>query len=634
MSSRYITKRSVVIQNWYGGAASSKKHGTTASFAYSRHIDFRKDTAGFSILPKTVKETGSTITGIVTQMIQLPSGKIVAIDDAGGVYTRTPGGVWAKNGTSLTDTTCGMVYQFQHDTIYIPGLTAMHSITNADGRFSGGVFTVNNATFGPSLDDSATSSVSIYSTTSAINEGATHVLAISPDIEPLYSVKIWVTTKGTGDLTVTMHDAANNLLGSTTLSSASVINGALNEFVFTTPVRMSAKPNPSTYHFHITHNAAGTASAIGTSTVGDFSGARFETYGNRFVDPINNFHPAIDFLQYLVFGNERYLSVWEPISQAAPSNTEYLRHKLTFEPGFEVCGLAKYNEFLAIAVEKRSTSSNIEVQEGRIYFWDGTAPTFNFYIPVPEGSPYSLFSYKNYLSWNAGGAWWMYNGGEPVKIKTFPGTDSEFSDTTDLTIVNPNMSTVRRGIFLSGYPTTTTNQSLQHGVYSWGAVEKNFPDGLGYSYTISTDTRLNTGSNNLTIGMVKNFGDKLFTSWRDGSNYGVDVVDNNSDPFAEATMENLIIDNGAPHRTKLGLERVVTFEALPAGCTVTPKHKLDRAANWTSGIAAGPGDTEIRMNIDDRYKEIQLAVDLTATTATPKIIADTYTYDNLVSESN
>lgn len=638
-----MSKQDFVEQSWFGGKSSSSKVGTPSSFSYSRHMDFRKDPGALSLLPKTVKESGTVVTDLITQMVQLPSGKIVAIGDAGGVYVRTTGGSWSKNGTTLTNTACGMVYHYQHDTIYIPGLTAMHSITNADGRFSGGVFTVNSNWFGASLDQSATDSTQIYTTTTTITESITHRLTFTPTIEPLYSVKIWVTTKGTGDLTVTVHDAANNLLGSKLLTAASLTNGALNEFVFSTPIRQSAKPNPSTYHVHITHDAAGTASTIGTATAGVLSAlvssvetavARYETYGNRFVSPINGFHPASPFLQYLLFGNERYLTAWEPIIPANPTNTEYVRHKLTFEPGFEVCGLADYNEFKAIAVEKRSTSNTTEVQEGRVYFWDGTAPTFNYYVPVPEGSPFSLFSYKNVLYWSAGGSWWAYAGGEPVKLKSFPNTDSEFSDATDNTIVNPNMAAVRRGIFLMGYPSTTTNLSLQHGIYSWGAVDKNYPDAFGYSYTISTATRLNTGANNLKIGMIKSYGDKLFVSWRDGSSYGVDIVDNNSDPFVEATLETLIINNGRPDKTKLALERVLTFEALPTGCTVTPKYKADRAANWTSitdvgGSAAIAGATEVRMNMDVRYKEIQFAIDVVATTTTPRITSDVYTYENL-----
>lgn len=617
-----MAKSPIIIDSWFGGQSTSSKVGTPSSFAYSRHIDFRKDPGAISVLPKTVKETGSTVTGLVTQMVQLPSGKIVAIDDAGGVYTRTTSGVWAKDAATLTDTACGMVYHFPHDTIYIPGLTAMHSITNADGRFSGGVFTVNNSTFGASLDDSATSSANTYTTTTSVNEGATHLLSVTPDIEPLYSIKIWVTTKGTGDLTVTMHDAANNLLGTKTVAVGSITNGALNEFVFATPVRMAAQPAPSTYHFHITHNGAGTASTIGAGTASDFSTARFETYGNRFVDSVNNFHPAIAYAQYLVFGNERYLSAWEPISQASPGNTEYVRHELTFEPGYEICGLATYNEFLAIAVEKRSTTATSDFQDGRVYFWDGVSPEFTYFIPVPEGSPFSLYSYKDLLYWNAGGAWWAYAGGEPVKLKTFPSTDSEYSDLADSTIVNPNMAAVRRGVFLMGYPTSTTNQSLQHGVYSWGAIEKNYPDSFGYSYTISTGTRLNTGSNNLRIGMIKSYGDKLFIAWRDGANYGVDVVSNDSDPFAEATLESMIYSNGRPDKTKLALERITSFETLPTGCTVTPKYKVDRASNWTSGTAATAGATEMRQNIDERYKEIQFALDIVATTATPKITSE------------
>lgn len=625
-----MPKYPITIVENHGGLAASAKQGVRNSFAYSRHLDFRKDPMGLSILPKTTKETSTTVTGLITEMIQLPSGKMVAIDSSGGVYTRATDGTWAKNGTTLTDTAAGMVYNPQHDTIYIPGLNYMHSITNADGKFAGGTFTVNSSAFTNTVDQSATSSANTYTTTTSVTETAANMLDFVPTVEPLYSVKIWVTTKGTGALTVTMHDAANNVLGTVTKAAVDITNGALNEFVFTTPVRNSVAPNASTYHFHITHNGAGTASTIGTATASDFSDARFETYANFFVNPVNDFHPAINFLQYLCILNERYLAVWEPISQSSPSLTEFKRHRLVFPSGYEGTSRAVWNEYLAIAVEKRSTSSTNEFQDGKIFFWDGVSTSYNFFIDVPEGAPYGLFSHKNTLYYFAAGALWAWRGGEPVKLFQMPNTDSEFSDTNTYMVNNPHTLAVRNSILMGAFPSETSSTSIEHGVYSYGARDKNYDPSFGYSYTMSTGTRTN---GTLRLGMVKSFGDKLFLSWRDGANYGVDKVDPSSDPFSTAVWESLIIDNGKPHKQKQATEYQIDFEALPTGATVTPKYKINRGS-WVAGTAATAGDIEVKININKRYKEIEVGFDLVATTTTPKIIAQTLIVDLLAQEKD
>jgi hypothetical protein len=618
----------------YGGQATSLKQGVKHSFGYSRHIDFRKDPAGLSILPAAVKETDTVVTGLITDMLQLPSGKMVAIDSSGGVYTRATNGTWTKDDVTLSSTAAGMHYVRQQDTIYIPGLHNLHSITDADGRFSGGEFTVNESAIGANVDQSATSSSASYTTPSSIVEGPTHRLSFVPTIEPMYSVKIWVTTKGTGAVTVTMHDAANNTLATVTKTAAQLTAGQLNEFIFTTPVTTTVKPNASTYHFHVTYNTSGTASILGTGTSSDLSAGRYETWVNRFVNPTNGWHPAHGFLNFGLFGNGRYVAVWEAISQSDPANTEFLRHRVVLEPEHEVTSFANWTEYVAIGAEKRSTSPTNEFQEGRIYFWDGTAPNWNFAVDIPEGAPYSLHSHKNVLHYFAGNSWWAWAGNQPVELFKMPRTDFEFTSEETYTINNPHMMGIRNSILLGGFPSETNSSSIEHGVYSFGARDKNYSSAFGYSYTISTGNRTN---GTLRIGMVKCFGDKTFIAWRDGNDYGVDLVDPSSGPSTTAVWESLIMDFGRPDKTKGAVQLEITFEPLPTGATVTPKYKIDREASWqttSTAVASETNATTVKMNINKRFKEIQFGMDLTATDTTPKIISINLTVESLAAEAD
>ena len=626
-----MAKTPLVIQRFDGGWSTDLKIGSAHSFAYSNHMDFRKSPTQLTILPKTVKESSTTVTGLITEIIQLPSGKIVAIDGSGGVYTRSTAGVWAKNGTTLTDTAMGMVYDEQQDTIWIPGLNSLHSVTNADGRFSGGTFTVNSSAITALVDQLSTAgNANTYTTTNAINEGATHRLTFTPTIEPQYSVRIWVTTKGTDALTVTMHDAANNILSTKTIANAAITNGAYNEFIFNTPVRTTSGSNGASYHFHITH-ASASSSTIGVSTASSFATTDYQTLANRLVSPRNLMHPAKNFLQYTCIGNERYLSVWEVISQTAPTALEFVQHRLTFPTGYEVTGLAEYTEYLAIACERRSTSSTNEFQQGKIFFWDGTSATYNFVIDVPEGAPYSIYSSKNVVYYYANGGWWAWSGGNPVKLRQMPNTDFEYTDANTYMVNYPNTMAVRNGILVGGFPSETNSTAVEHAIYSFGSRDRNFSESFGYSYTISSGTKTN---GTLRIGCVKSYGDKLFISWRDGATYGVDIVDPNSDPFATASWESLILDDGRPNRTKEANELFIDFDVLPTGATVTPKYKIDRASGWTSGTTVTAGGTQAQVSINKRYKEIQVGMDLVATATTPVIIGLTLIRDTLGSEKD
>lgn len=621
-------KKIISQSRFSGGISGDAKEGIKNSFAYSQAIDFRKKPSQFSVLPGTAKTSSGVVTGLVEAMVQVSNGKRYALDASGNFYLISTAGVWS-NIANVGTGGAGLIYRQDVDRIIMTGTNNASSYYPVSNSPS-----IEPDKYGRSRSEDPEAlregGTLTYAPITSISESGTDKCSITPDIEPMYSIKIYVTAKGTGDWTVTVHDDANNNLGSSTITNANLTNTALNEFVFTTPIRMLVKPNARTLHFHVTSTVADGTMQV--TTANDGSTADFEMWADRFVTPNNGLHPAEIFQQFCVFGNERYLSVWEPLSDD-PTNLEWNRHRLTFPPGYEVCGLATTDEFLAIACERRSTDDSREFQDGKIFFWDGGATTYNYFIDVPEGAPYGICSYKNLVYYMAGGALWAIAGRkETVKIRTFANTDSEFSGSADYTFVNPNMMTTRRGILLMGYPTKTSNQSLEHGVYSWGAIEKNYSNSFGYSYVISTGEKLNDGSNNLRIGMVKNFGDTLYISWRDGSDYGVDIVDNSSEPATTGTWESLIFDNGLPYKEKLALSVKVNFKTLGSDITITPKYKIDRESSWQTGDAISSGDSA-KLSINKRFKEIQFGIDATcAGSDTPEVISVGLEFDDLSEE--
>ena len=610
-------KNALIFRRFDGGWSTDEQLGLQYSFANSEHVDFRKKPSQFSLLPRTRQEGDNVVDDLIQNAVMVDNGKIYALGDTGFLYERDTSGNWVVK-AQVEAGAFGLSYRNDVDKLLIASSKTLSEYSQVSLSP-----TIKHSKYGPSKSTESIelSGVETTSVGTSLIEGSNRVF--TSDIEPLYSIKVDIANKGTGDWTLTLHDEANNTLGTVTKTNANLTSGQLNEFIFTDPPRLYVKPNARNYHFHL-HSTVNDGT-VGSVTAGDFGTTNYEIWADRLVATKNGMHPIETFLQYECIGNGRYLSVWEPLSDD-PSNLEWLRHRVTFPAGLEVCGMAVWNEFLAIATE-RVTSTTNEPQDGYIFFWDGLSTTYNFFIRVPEGSPYALHEHQNLLYYFAGGAWFAYGGETPSKLRTMANTDSEYSGNVDQTIVYPYMSTVRRGIHLFGFPSDTTNQGAKHGVYSYGAIDKNFSKSFGYSYSISTGTQYNDGANNLKIGMVKNFGDKLFISWQDGASNGLDVVDNSSDPAATGTWESLFFDDELPIKQKSALYMEITFEDLPAGTTITPKYRLGRAEAWAEGTAVSSGKS-VRFDINKRFHEIQLGLDLTATTETPVVTAVALVYDD------
>src|ERR1019366_7836816 len=133
------------------------------------------------------------------------------------------------------------------------------------------------------------------------------------------------------------------------------------------------------YHWHATSTV--NDGTVGTLTAGDLSTADFLLMAKRLVRTKNGWHPTAFFsgggVPLLCIGNGQYLSTYNFGNDSNPLNSQWQRHNLTFKQGYEVCGLTTLNQYLVIAVERRSSNSNRNAQDGALYLWDGTtnAPT-------------------------------------------------------------------------------------------------------------------------------------------------------------------------------------------------------------------------------------------------------------------
>lgn len=645
-----------VMQDFEDGWSTDLKSGGKNSQAFTQSIDFRKSPSQISVLPQPTREDNNIVTDLIQNEVMVSDGSIYALGSAGNFYKRTTSGAWSLEG-GLPAGYFGMDYRQDLDSIYLchAKTVSLFNPVSTNPILSPNYYNISqstynnttNAGFNVSTSQQGSTLTTTIMTTFA-EDTQTQERFFQTDIEPLNKISIYIPAKGSGDWTLTLHDGLNNKLGSVTITNANLVNNQFNDFIFSSPIRVSVAPAARTYHIHITSTVAdGTVSSTATN---DLSTCDLQIWADRLIQTTNGMHPMANFLQYECIGNERYLSVWEPLGDPSPDNSEWQRHKLIFPPYYQVCGLAVLNEYIAIACERIPTG-NSTAQDGIIFWWDGLASTYNYFTKIPEGSPYGIQESKNIVYYYAGGDWYAIAGANsvPVKIWSFPNSQTEYSDTVDKTIIYPYTSTIRRGILLQAYPSTTTNKSIQYGVYSYGQVNKNYPQSFGYNYLLSTGSQLNTGSNNLTIGMVKNFGDVLHTSWQDGNKFGIDVTDNFSNPATYSTWESLIFDAGYVGKLKNANYMETSYLSLPSDSYFQLKYNINRTgwiidSNKYSSINLWQGRHKYaRFNVTQeiingaitensgQFYEIQLGIDIycpTGVTQPPTFTMFALIFDN------
>lgn len=454
------------------------------------------------------------------------------------------------------------------------------------------------------IDQSATTTGNTTTLATTISEATGSQKVFTPAKDPQKSIAVLVAAKGTGDWTLTVHDSYNNEIASKTVTNANMAVGYY-EFVFATPWRPLINAN---YHFHITSTVAD--GTVTSTNVNDLSTVSYRTYFQFLVED-TAWHPIAKMLQFLVFGNERYIATYEA--------TLYNPNAITLPAGYKVRCFGYYKEYLAIGTTKGATLT--EQDSGRIYFWDGIASTYNFYLDVPEGGINALLGAKGKLWVWAGyqGDLLLYSGGDTAEqIKRVPNMEIDKYIETYPSAVSMWRMLVRYGI--SNGDSTTVDRN----VYTWGSQNIRYPESLSNDYTVSTG---NYGST-VKIGLVMTFNKKLLIGYQDNVSYAVDYIDASNDSYSSGSIEHLLSDDEAIYHEKEAMQIVVQFEPLITGQTVTPKYKIDRASTWTYGeTVSTAGEVTARLVVatnGSRYREIQYGADITTSvSSSPKVLGVT-----------
>jgi|GEM_PF-2419700 len=461
------------------------------------------------------------------------------------------------------------------------------------------------------IDTQNTNTGDTYTLLTSISEGASDMMDFTPTLDPQASMAFYVNAAGTGNWTLTIHNKQNVVIATQTIAAAGVPSSGAIEFVFATPWRILAG---QTYHAHLTVST-GTSSIV-TGTANSMASAEYTTYYGFLVTE-TQFHPAIQFTYQplggvltgaIIIGNERYLAVWD--------GANYSANYIAFPPAWHVRCFGFWREYLAIGMWRGGGISDFS--QGRIYFWDGVSPTFNFFIDIPEGQINALFGadtdlyiiagYRGYLLDYQGTFMQDTGNGRGIKLKRTPKIAP-----TDTIEVYPGAFTMWRSLLHIGYGANMSSSTIQQGVYSHGTFNQFYPDTMSYDYVISTG---NTNSS-VTIGCVYPLGDTLIVGWRDGIATGADEINFSNPPASSGEIQVLIQDDNAIWKQKNSFQVRADFLALRSGESIDCEIAIDRGAFTLSSPDAKVGDVFTKLNIaGGRGYEYQIGAHLYATGTT------------------
>ena len=686
-------KLTINMGSFVGGESVDFKNGVANAFLSSEGLDFRSKASQMSVLPGMTAVSGASavLVDLPVEMIQDPTGVRWILGDQGRLYKLDTSDVLTLAATITDGTGYGMVYNQLSDYLYITGQQSVSmygplqgtpalkdgqfgksassangvvnlyqtTTTNYDGAARNNIQSIATTQGVTATSQVTTNATNKYAPLNAISETATEKCPFAPDLEPFYSIAVYVDTVGTGNATLTLHDGFNRSLAAITINHASLTTG-YNEFVFASPgIRGFTGAIQSglsaAYHWHITSSVGGDTMRIRSLTNNDCSTADMILFNYRMVRTNNGWHPSCLFTGngfQMVILNGQYVSTYNFSNDANPSNYVWQRERFPLDAGFEGTSVSQNNQYCVIAAEKRSSNGNRNFQEGCLYFWDGQNPTYNFKIQLPMGAPYSVYTYNNITYFICAGALYAWGGGQQViKVRPIAYQNTNYLGAIDNTIVNPNMMAPRFNILMIGYPSVTTNVSIKYGIYSWGAVELIYPNSFGYSYCLSHANAANPGynysaANNLQIGMVKNFVDTMYVSSRKTvsgtTTYYLDRVNNSSAAAPVFSWNSLIYDGGVRYKQKESSRFKVSFLPWPADATLTVYYALERGAQANedplthAAYSPNVGDTSIIIDINKRFYEAQWGFSGTCSNpaSAPTITGITMEIDPLQSEAD
>lgn len=205
--------------------------------------------------------------------------------------------------------------------------------------------------------------------------------------------------------------------------------------------------------------------------------------------------------------------------------------------------------------------------------WNTWSDSWQYADPIPENGVNAFLDTDNEVVVSAGsrGHIYTYNGLQLVSKKRLP---SQFTrGTTNQCRVNNYSVLNYEGIALFGVSQVSGND-IKYAIYSYARRSAGYPFIFAIEYVISQNTM-----QNVEIGAIVSVENGFLVAWKNGSNFGVDRLDNTA-KYSDAYMRTRLIIADRREEMQLG-QCDVSFDSLPANTDIVIKRSLNRGAFQT-----------------------------------------------------
>lgn len=256
------------IDRFDGGLSEGSKRGYVGGFYAGVGTDYRSDPDTLTLGRKLAKISGSTVVDLVQWIITQETNRWY-YGNAGHIYKETSGGTWSDEKT-VSDSHGNGICVF-NDYIYYASDKALgrYGLLSGTPAFEDDFLVSVSNEIDQSLVQSAANT---YTVTTGVNEGATHKQTFTAGVDNITGVTVLVVAKGTGNVTLVVHNSSNVIVASKTILTADLEASAWTRFMFTGVHDLTAS---SSYHFHIYSSVADTT--IRANTASDLETAPFAT---------------------------------------------------------------------------------------------------------------------------------------------------------------------------------------------------------------------------------------------------------------------------------------------------------------------------------------------------------------------
>lgn len=426
-----------------------------------------------------------------------------------------------------------------------------------------------------------------------------------PEKSSLIAISVLLRTVTSGDITLTLHNANDEVIAEKTVAFASLRGGrSFYKFIFDEVVYLQIGGD---YHFHIV--TTGVATVLSASS--SLEDVYFKTHFPVLISD-DDFHTMKVFSNLLCIGNGRFLATLD-------DSEIYEPEALIFPKGEKVRSLETIGDYIAISTWRGSSLSDYGTS--RMYLWDGVSDTFNAFLDFDGQINAMKNEGNNQLAVISGtdGSIYYYTGGITLMRKM---KGLAVGDTIE---IYPAALDVWEGILRIGI-SDGTSTDFDRVVWSYGRKDKDVPLSLTKDYPISTGTTTGTG---VQIGAVLGISrSTFFVSWKDSSTYGVDIIDT-SNKQSSTNIEYLRFDGGKPSLEKKTNAITVRCVPLTTGQSITVKYKINNEASWTTAGTMSYTDTnDIFLqsfpiaSAKKRYYDFEIRLELnTSSGVAPEILA-------------